>query len=117
MSIIVTIYIVFLCCDLVFAGLLSREKRGGCQESDDLCSIISSTTEMFTSLDITDSITDLTSSSGGSSDKTLEENNASDHNITIEHNTSEDKQENKDSGEQRSNVNIIQSCGKLVTYV
>jgi len=107
----------FLC--LVFAGLLSREKRRGFQESDDLCSIISSTTEMFTSLDITDSITDLTSSSGGSSDKTIEENNVSDHsnNITIEHNTTEDKQKNKDSGEQRSDVNMQQSCGKLVTYV
>ena len=38
---------------------MSRDRDSGGAE-DDLCSLISSTTDIFTSLDVTDSVTDLT---------------------------------------------------------
>ena len=44
---------------LPLLGLMSRDREGGGAE-DDLCSLISSTTDIFTSLDVTDSVTDLT---------------------------------------------------------
>ena len=39
---------------------MSRGNRNNEGAEDDLCSLISSTTDMFTSLDVTDSVTDLT---------------------------------------------------------
>ena len=57
--------IVFHC-----SGLLSRDRSQDCGPAEeDLYSIISSATDMLTSLDLTDSVTDLTSSD--SSVKTL----------------------------------------------
>ena len=48
--------------ELNFLGLLSRDKKEDSTTEDDLCSYISSATDMFTSLEISDSVTDLTSS-------------------------------------------------------
>ena len=53
----------------MFSGLLSRDRSRDCGPEEDLYSIISSATDMLTSLDLTDSVTDLTSSD--SSVKTL----------------------------------------------
>ena len=53
----------------MFSGLLSRDRSRDCGQEEDLYSIISSATDMLTSLDLTDSVTDLTSSD--SSVKTL----------------------------------------------
>jgi len=50
--------------EALLVGLLSKEKK-----DDDLCSLISSASELFTSLDVSDSLTDLTSDD--SSNKTL----------------------------------------------
>ena len=53
-----------------WSGLLSRDRSQDCGPAEeDLYSIISSATDMLTSLDLTDSVTDLTSSD--SSVKTL----------------------------------------------
>ena len=57
-----------------YLGLLSRERKGDSTTEDDLCSYISSATDMFTSLEITDSVTDLTSSD---SIKTTDESKSS----------------------------------------
>ena len=48
--------------EINFLGLLSRDKKEDSTTEDDLCSYISSATDMFTSLEISDSVTDLTSS-------------------------------------------------------
>lgn len=50
------------------SGLLSRDRK---KDPDDLCSLISSTADMFTSLDITDSVTDLTSSTENETDSSV----------------------------------------------
>jgi len=44
--------------EALLLGLLSKDKK---DKDDDLCSLISSASELFTSLDVSDSVTDLTS--------------------------------------------------------
>lgn len=66
--------------EALLLGLLSKDKK---DKDDDLCSLISSASELFTSLDVSDSVTDLTSDD--SLNKTLREK----HNVS-EESTSDD---------------------------
>jgi len=69
--------------EALLLGLLSKDKK---DKDDDLCSLISSASELFTSLDVSDSVTDLTSDDS-IKNKTLREK----HNVSEESTSASDE--------------------------
>lgn len=105
-----------------WSGLLSRDRSQDCGPAEeDLYSIISSATDMLTSLDLTDSVTDLTSSD--SSVKTLaltdietsREHGISDANNERSEWTQSEKRENVSHEKAPISENILKT--KIVTEV